>query len=95
MHYNSPCDARQWWCGRALIVVGVGLRALDAGAKATTNQELPIAVNAPLSSLGQDPSILLPSSCRLHHGTFTALGLFKGGFVRVRARVPLHGLTIK
>jgi hypothetical protein len=44
-------------------------------------EHLPIAVSAQLSSQGQDPSILLPSSCGQQNGLLTALGTFSGGSV--------------
>ena len=41
---------------------------------------LTIGVSTQLSSDGQDPSILLPSSCSLLNDTVTATGSFNGGF---------------
>lgn len=44
-------------------------------------QQLSISVSTQLSSTGQDPSILRPSSCVVDNGTVTAQGTFNGGFV--------------
>lgn len=43
--------------------------------------DLTIAVSTQLSSDGQDPSILLTSSCSFLNGSVTATGTFNGGFV--------------
>lgn len=42
---------------------------------------LPISVSAGLSSSGQDPSVLQPSSCVVAVGSVHARGAFTGGFV--------------
>src|SRR5580704_5059198 len=60
--------------------------------------ELPISVSAPLSSTGQDPSVMLPSSCTLVSGTVTATGTFRGGpvpetYVRYGDVVELYAYT--
>jgi hypothetical protein len=59
---------------------------------------LAISVNANLSSNGQDPSVLLPSSCTLVSGTVTATGTFRGGpvpetYVRYGDVVELYAYT--
>lgn len=55
--------------------------AHGTGATRAPTTDLPIAVSRQLSSVGPDPSILVPSSCTLHEGTLTARGTFKGRFV--------------
>jgi hypothetical protein len=44
-------------------------------------QQLSISVSTQLSSAGQDPSILLPSSCVVDNGKVAARGTFNGSFI--------------